>query len=182
VVGTAVAQRAIRRLGVRTEALLGMATAAFGLFLLSGLPTSGGYSTNLLPGLVLASIGMGLTFVPVTLIATSNVAPADAGLASGIFNTAQHIGGSRGLALLSTIAASRTANFLSSHAAASAKAAALVDGYKLALATSAGLVVTALVVIALLIRRRDVAQIEVAEASSSRAGSKLPSPTGARAN
>ena len=63
---------------------------------------------------MLASIGMGLTFVPVTLIATSGMPVDDAGLASGLFNTSQQIGGALGLALLSTFAANKTADVLSS--------------------------------------------------------------------
>ena len=67
---------------------------------------------DILPGIMLASIGMGLTFVPVTLIATSGVPVDDAGLASGLFNTSQQIGGALGLALLSTFAANKTADVL----------------------------------------------------------------------
>ena len=63
---------------------------------------------------MLAAIGMGLVFVPITLIATSGVPVDDAGLASGLFNTSQQIGGALGLALLSTLATNRTADELAS--------------------------------------------------------------------
>ena len=159
VVGAGLAQQGIRRFGVRPVSLVGMAIAAVGLFLLSGVPTNGTYLTDLLPGLGLMSIGMGLTFVPVTLIATTNIEAEDAGLASGLFNTAQQIGGAIGLAVLSTIAASRTSSVLVPHASAAEKVSAVVDGYQLAFATSAGLVVAAIVVILFLVRRRDVARI-----------------------
>ena len=66
----------------------------------------------MLPGLIPISIGMGLTFVPVTLLATSGVAHEDAGLASGLFNTSQQVGGALGLAILSTLAVNRTENHL----------------------------------------------------------------------
>ena len=72
------------------------------------------YVADILPGIMLASIGMGLVFVPLTLIATSGVPVDDAGLASGLFNTSQQIGGALGLALLSTFAANKTADVLSS--------------------------------------------------------------------
>ena len=72
------------------------------------------YVADILPGIMLASIGMGLVFVPLTLIATSGVPVDDAGLASGLFNTSQQIGGALGLALLSTFAANKTADVLAS--------------------------------------------------------------------
>ena len=70
----------------------------------------GTYWTEVFAGVAVMSIGMGLTFVPLTLLATTNVADEDAGLASGIFNTSQQVGGALGLAVLSTLAASRTAS------------------------------------------------------------------------
>ena len=72
----------------------------------------GSYVADLLPGLLPMSIGMGLTFVPITLLGTGGVGRRDAGLASGLFNTAQQVGGSLGLAILSTLAASQTTSLL----------------------------------------------------------------------
>lgn len=89
------------------------------------------------------SVGTGLTFVPVTLIATTNIGSEDADPASGLFNTAQQICGARGLAVLSTIASSRTSSVLgglSHKASGSQKIAAVVDGYQIAFMTSAGLI------------------------------------------
>jgi hypothetical protein len=83
VFGTAVAQRVIRHVSVRSVAIVGMAIAAVGLLLPSQLPTHGTYPASLLPWLTLTSIGMTLTFVPVTLIATTNVAAIDAGVHPG---------------------------------------------------------------------------------------------------
>ena len=97
------------------------------------------YLTDLLPGILLASVGMGLVFVPITLIATSGIPADDAGLASGLFNTSQQIGGALGLALLSTFATSRTTDELSSlgHAPTQAdQAEALVSGFHVAWALS----------------------------------------------
>jgi EmrB/QacA subfamily drug resistance transporter len=159
VVGAGLAQQGIRRFGVRPVSLVGMAIAAIGLFLLSGVPTHGTYLTDLLPGLGLMSVGMGLTFVPVTLIATTNIEAEDAGLASGLFNTSQQIGGAIGLALLSTIAASETSSVLAPNATTADRVSAIVEGYQLAFATSAGLVVAAIALILFLVRRRDVARI-----------------------
>ena len=93
------------------------------------------YVADILPGIMLASIGMGLTFVPLTLIATSGIPVDDAGLASGLFNTSQQIGGALGLALLSTFAANKTADVLSSTGGKptdAQTAQALVDGFHVA--------------------------------------------------
>ena len=93
------------------------------------------YVADILPGIMLASIGMGLVFVPLTLIATSGVPVDDAGLASGLFNTSQQIGGALGLALLSTLAANKTEDVLSlsgGRPTADETAQALVDGFHIA--------------------------------------------------
>ena len=110
--GSGTAQVLVKRIGVRANTIVGMVIAAVGLFLLSRVPVDGTYVTDLLPGLLLMSFGMGNTFVPITLIATTNVDEHDAGLASGLFNTSQQVGGALGLAVLSTLAADRTASYL----------------------------------------------------------------------
>jgi EmrB/QacA subfamily drug resistance transporter len=158
VIGAGISQQLIRQIGVRSVPLIGLGMAAAGLFLLGRLPTHGTYASDLLPGLMLMSIGMGLTFVPVTLIATTNIAAEDAGLASGLFNTSQQVGGALGLAALSTLAASRTSRLHGvSHATA------LVRGYHWAFVTGGALMVVAAFLIVLLIRRADVAQIQTDE-------------------
>jgi predicted MFS family arabinose efflux permease len=105
VVGAGIAQQLIRRLGVRNVAVGGIAIATAGMAVLTQLPGHGSYAGDLLTGLLPMSIGMGLTFVPITLLGTGGVTGDDAGLASGLFNTAQQVGGSLGLAILSTLAA-----------------------------------------------------------------------------
>ena len=114
-IGAGIAQQLIRRIGVRNVgARRGRLLAAAGMVVLTQLPVHGSYVGDLLAGLMPMSIGMGLAFVPITLLGTSGVKPDDAGLASGLFNTAQQVGGSLGLAILSTLAASQTANLLHS--------------------------------------------------------------------
>src|SRR5205823_1789577 len=78
------------------------------------------------------SIGMGLTFVPITLLGTGGVSDDDAGLASGLFNTAQQVGGSFGLAILATLAASQTSGLLHGHVTSAASLAARASGYHVA--------------------------------------------------
>ena len=120
-----VAQQIVARVGVREVAMVGMGVAAVGLLLLSRAPVDGTYVADVLPGLLVMSAGLGLTFVPLTLIATTGVTDADAGLASGIFNSSQQIGGALGLAILSTVAAA-AARTISRRAAG---AAAIVGGF-----------------------------------------------------
>jgi hypothetical protein len=105
------------------------------------------------------SLGMGAVFMPLTLIATTGLDDEDQGLASGLFNTSQQVGGSLGLAILSTLATSRTNAFHGT------KAAALVHGFHYAFAGAAGLIVIALVLMVAMLRERHVARI-MAEAST----------------
>jgi hypothetical protein len=113
------------------------------------------------------SIGMGATFVSLTLVATTGVEADDAGLASGVFNTSQQIGGALGLAVLSTLANDRTASILGDLAGVPTQAqqqAALVEGFQLAFVAAAVLMAIGAVLIMLLLRRRDVARIDAGEA------------------
>lgn len=167
IVFSGIAQQVIARVGVREVAMVGMGVAAIGLLLLSRAPVDGTYVADVLPGLLVMSAGLGLTFVPMTLIATNNVSDADAGLASGIFNSSQQIGGALGLAILSTVAASQTTTSIDDLGRAPTQAdqvSALVDGFQAAFAIGAGLMLLGVVLAATLIRRRDVAML--AEAPS----------------
>lgn len=154
------AQQLIGRIGVKPVALTGMAVAAVGLLLLARIPVDGSYAGDVLPGILVMSAGLGLTFVPMTLIATTGVSDADAGLASGLFNSSQQIGGALGLAILSTVAASTTSDALAGTAAGPAdQASALVDGFQAAFAVGAGLMVVGVLITAIFVRKRDVAVI-----------------------
>ena len=163
VTGAGLSQRLIRTSGVRAVAMGGMTLAAVGLFTLSRVPVDGAYLANLLPGLVTMAVGMGLTFVPLTLIATTNVDAADAGLASGLLNTAQQVGGALGLALLATLAAGRTSGALSGlgHVATGADhATALVSGFQLAFLVAGVLIASGVAVLAAVVRREHVELID----------------------
>jgi EmrB/QacA subfamily drug resistance transporter len=148
------------RIGVRPVAAVGMVLTAAGLVLLTQLPVHGSYVADVLPAMILTSLGMGAVFMPLTLVATTGLDNEDQGLASGLFNTSQQIGGALGLAILSTIAAGRTAA-----AGGASDPAALVHGFHYAYAGAAVIVLVALVVMLSLLRAKDVARIE-AEARS----------------
>jgi hypothetical protein len=109
------------------------------------------------------AIGMGLTFVPLTVIATTAIRSDDAGLASGVFNTSQQVGGALGLSILATVAADRTNAALNSlgHAPSGADVpGAVVDGFRLAFLLGAALLAIGVVLLAVFIRPADVAQSE----------------------
>ena len=106
-VSAGLASRFAPRVGVRPVAAVGMVVAALGLLLLTQLPVDGSYVSNVLPALLLTSLGMGGVFMSLTLVATTGLVDSDQGLASGLFNTSQQIGGALGLAVLSTLAASQ---------------------------------------------------------------------------
>jgi EmrB/QacA subfamily drug resistance transporter len=161
VIGAGVAQQLIRRLGVRNVAVTGVLIGAAGLAVLTQLPVHGSYLGNLMSGLFPMSIGMGLTFVPITLLATGGVTGDDAGLASGLFNTAQQVGGSLGLAILSTLAASQTSSLLHGRVSAVGAVAARVSGYHVAFAAAAAMLAAGGLILALALRRRHVRAIEL---------------------
>jgi EmrB/QacA subfamily drug resistance transporter len=163
VIGAGLSQQLIPRVGVRAVGLVGMSIAAIGLILLSRIPVAGTYLGDLLPGLMVMAIGMGLTFVPITLIATTNVEEDDAGLASGLLNTSQQLGGAIGLAVLSTLAANTTSGALSAlgHSpSALAQATALVSGFHVAFLVGAFLMLGGAAIMAMTVRRGDVSRID----------------------
>jgi predicted MFS family arabinose efflux permease len=163
VAGAGLSQQLIRRVGVRAVGLSGMSIAAVGLVVLSRIPVAGTYLGDLLPGLMIMAVGMGLTFVPITLIATTNVGAEDAGLASGLLNTSQQLGGAIGLAVLSTLAANATANNLLAlgHVPTAADGvSALVAGFHVAFLVGAFLMLSGAAILAATVRRGDVARID----------------------
>jgi predicted MFS family arabinose efflux permease len=158
VVGAGLSQVLIRRLDLRTIGTIGLSLGTVGMLLLLRLDVGGSYVGDLLPALLLISIGMGLTFVPLTLIATSGVDRGDAGLASGLLNTSQQIGGALGLAILSTFAANRTTSVLSGLPAAPSageQASALVDGFRIAFAGGAAFMAAGAILLMVMLRRSD---------------------------
>jgi len=129
------ASRFIGRIGIRIPLLVGPAFSVIGLAMLSRLTVSSSYADIVIPLIILA-LGMGFSFVPLTLVAVSGVEPNEAGLASALLNTTQQVGGALGLAVLSTIAINATTSMLNhltaathGHATSEAVAVATTHGY-----------------------------------------------------
>jgi EmrB/QacA subfamily drug resistance transporter len=129
VAGSSLAPRLVERFGVRAALTAGMLTGAGGLALLSGVDAGGDYVTQVLPGGVLATLGLGLSLVPATIGAVQGVDGSQSGLASGLLNTSRLLGGALGLAVLGTLAASHTHHLATTGSAA---LPALTDGFQLA--------------------------------------------------
>jgi EmrB/QacA subfamily drug resistance transporter len=158
-VSAALASQFAPRVGVRPVAAVGMLLTTAGLLLLTQLPVDGSYVADVLPAIVLSSLGLGAVFMPLTLIATTGLEDEDQGLASGLFNTSQQIGGALGLAILSTLATSKMSS------AGGSPTQALVVGFHWAFAAGAVVMIAALVVMLALLRKRHVARIEAQAAS-----------------
>jgi len=155
-VGAGIAQGLIPRLGIRNVAVFGISLAAAGMVVLTQVPVHGQYLSNLFVGLMPLAIGMGFTFVPITLLGTSGVSNDDAGLASGLFNSAQQIGGSLGLAILATLSASQTSGLVHRGASFGAVQAAKVSGYHVAFWAAAIMLAAGALVLTVFLRKRHV--------------------------
>ncbi|MFI7366505.1 MFS transporter [Streptomyces sp. NPDC050149] len=150
-VSLGISARLSARFGDRNVLLLGLALLIGMLGLLTRLPVHAHYATDLLPVMFLAA-GFGLALPALTTLGMSGAGAEDAGLASGLFNTTQQIGMAMGVAVLSTLAASRTDTLL---AAGGSRTEALTGGYHLAFAVGTGLLVTAFLVALAVLGRPD---------------------------
>jgi EmrB/QacA subfamily drug resistance transporter len=134
VAGSTLASRLVGRIGAKPILIAGMASLTLGLFWFANISPTGTYLGDMLFPSLLTALGIGLAFVPATISAVAGVAPQEAGLASGLVNTARLFGGALGLAVLAAIATSRTNSDVAHGAAAHA---ALVSGFQLAFVVSA---------------------------------------------
>jgi MFS family permease len=129
------ADRLILRFGARNVLVAGLMFVLAGLLWFTRAPLEATYATDVLPSMLLFGIGAGMAFPSMVSLAMSGATPEDAGLASGLVNTTQQVGGALGLAVLATLSTSRTDSQLADGAST---AAALVDGYQLAFFVGAG--------------------------------------------
>ena len=155
IIWSAVAAQLVTRVGVKPVLVLGMSMLTAGLVYFTQVSVGGSYIGDLLPGFLLIGIGIGFSFVPISIAALAGVHAREAGLASGLINTSQQIGGALGIAALSTIATSQTEHALTS---GSALPTALVDGFSSAFL--AGVIIAGLGIVAALtlVRREELIQ------------------------
>jgi EmrB/QacA subfamily drug resistance transporter len=175
-----IASQLITRIGARPLMIAGTAIATGGMFWLSRITEHSHYASGLLGPMMVTALGMGLTFVPLSLVALTKVADNDAGVASSLLNTGQQVGGSIGLAILGTVAWSAVSNSIHSQAAAAAKNAtvhisgakaaalqkamsdhALATGFSKGYLVSAGIAALALIItlVAIRVKKSDLSGI-----------------------
>src|SRR2546425_7409582 len=147
---SAIAAQLVTRIGVKPALVIGMTSLTAGLVYFTQVSVGGSYLGDLLPGFLLIGVGIGFSFVPISIAALAGVQASEAGLASGLINTSQQIGGALGIAALSTIANSRTDDAV---AAGSALPDALVHGFSGAFVAGAIIAGLGIVAAPTLIRR-----------------------------
>ena len=151
-----VAAALVGRVGVKPLIAAGMAILGLGMLLFTQVSVGGSYAADLLPGFLILAFGMALCFVPISIAALAGVKQAEAGLASGLINTSQQIGGAVGIALLSTVAISRTESEVASGAALPE---ALTSGFQLAFWVGTGIAAAGVIAALVLIRNEELAEV-----------------------
>jgi EmrB/QacA subfamily drug resistance transporter len=152
IVASAVASQLVTRIGFKPVLVAGMGFIAVALLWFSQVSVGGGFASDVLGPSLLAAVGLGFAFVTTTIAAVSGVREQESGLASGLINTSQQIGGALGLAVLATIANSRTDGLFEDGAG---RATALTEGFQSAFLGGAVIAVLGLVLALVLIRGRD---------------------------
>jgi EmrB/QacA subfamily drug resistance transporter len=153
VVSSNIAQAVVSRFGVRPTLTAGLLMSAASVAWLTRLPVDGQYFWDLFPAFVLGGVGMGLSFVPVTIASLTGIERADAGVASGLVNTSRQIGGALGLAAMSAIAATATSNYAGSHAGVTATSPVALDhGFQVALYGLTGMLLLGALIAVTLVR------------------------------
>lgn len=152
-ISAGIASQALPRYGPRYVSFIGLIMATVGMLLLTQLEPASSYVSDILPALMVLSLGMGLVFVPISATALFGVGNHDAGVASAVLNTAQQIGGALGTALLNTVAVTATANYFKTNmidptdpANAGAVAFGLTDGFVAAFTWSAGFMIVGAII------------------------------------
>jgi EmrB/QacA subfamily drug resistance transporter len=153
ILSAGLAAQFVTRFGFKPPLIAGLLLIAGGLVWFSRVPVNGSYVKDVLGPSILAALGLGFSFVPVTIAAVTGTKPHEAGLASGLINTSQQVGGALGLAILATVANSRTQSLF--HAGVHNASVALTKGFDRAFLIGAGFAVVGAILAALLIASRD---------------------------
>jgi hypothetical protein len=156
VVSSGVSQALVTRVGVKPILAVGMGLLGGGLAYFTQVSPNGSYVGDLLPGFLLIGVGLGFAFVPVSIAALAGVDGHNAGLASGLINTSQQIGGAIGLAVLATVSTTRTENLL---AQGTDQATALTSGFQIAFWVGVGLAAASLIATLVALRGKDLEQV-----------------------
>ncbi len=158
---SAVAAQLVNRVGVKPVLVSGMTALSAGLIYFTQVSVGGSYVNDLLPGFLLIGIGLGFSFVPISIAALAGVQHSEAGLASGLINTSQQIGGAVGIAVLSTIATSTSAGAVDT---GTALPSALTEGFQAAFAIGAAIALVGILVALFVVRGEDLVTEELVEA------------------
>ena len=164
IAASGISQALVTRIGVKPVLVFGLTLLGAGLAYFTQISANGSYFTDLFPGFLLTGVGLGFAFVPVTIAALTGVTGREAGLASGLINTSQQIGGALGLAILTTVATTRTNNVLANGVAGPV---ALTDGFTLAFWVAFGFAVVA-VATTLVVLKREKSPLEAQPAQPGR--------------
>jgi len=158
---SAVSQGLVTRVGIRKVLPTGMALAAIGLVLYAQLPVHGHYFSNLFPAFILSGIGLAFAFVPMSIGGLTGVEESDAGVASGLLNTNQQIGGAIGVAIATTIATTYTSHYVTGHPGVSAlSGAALTHGFQITFYVLAALAALGAVLSAIMVESQPSTPVE----------------------
>jgi EmrB/QacA subfamily drug resistance transporter len=146
ILSAGIASQLVTKLGFKPILITGLALITVALLWFAQVPVDGAYVTHLVGPMVIAAVGLGFAFVPVTIAAVNGVSADESGLASGLINTSQQIGGALGLAILGTIASSRTEDLIAAaHGAQAAVPGALTEGFQVAFLAGAGFAVIGII-------------------------------------
>jgi EmrB/QacA subfamily drug resistance transporter len=153
IVAAGLASGLTSRIGAKPVLIAGLVAIAIGMVWFSNVHSDGTYSSDVLGPSLIVALGLGFCFVPLTILAVSGTTDDDAGLASGLINTAEQVGGAIGLAVLATISTSRTNSLLrAAHGAQSAVPNALTDGFARAFIVGAGFAVIGVILAVLFVK------------------------------
>ena len=160
---SAVAAQLVTRVGVKPVLIVGMLALAAGLVYFTQVSVGGSYLGDLLPGFLIVGLALGFSFVPISIAALAGIEAKEAGLASGLINTSQQIGGALGIAVLSSVAVAHTTNAAESGAATPD---ALTTGFQAAFWVGVGIAVVGVLASIFLIRRDELESVPQAEPES----------------